>query len=293
MTVLWGTHGFHTSSADVGLVEEKKEDVPLFVIPRGVILLIGLVGFCGIYAEVAAQDWSSVYMHRTLHGDEAEAAFTTGMFAFTMAAGRLSGDAVVGRLGATTTVRACGVFGAIGGLLVVAAHSPIPAIIGFMLIGVGVSVVVPLAFAAAGHAGPNPTMGVAGVATIAYGAGMAAPGMIGGIADLTSLRVAFCAVAVLAGMVALAAGCWDGTRQRRCTACQGLGPWRPRRWPPKADSAAPHPALKYLASGWWAMIASVDCSGCSWNSSDSSTPIRSGFSSSTIFARSSRSGQAG
>lgn len=206
VTVTWGTHGFRTTSADVGLAQEKKEDVPLFVIPRGVILLIGLVGFCGIYAEVAAQDWSSVYMHRALHGDEAEAAFTTGMFAFTMAAGRLSGDAVVGRLGATTTVRTCGVLGALGGVLVVAAHSPLPAIIGFMLIGVGVSVVVPLAFAAAGHAGPNPTMGVAGVATVAYGAGMAAPGMIGGIADLSSLRVAFCAVAVLAGMVALGGG---------------------------------------------------------------------------------------
>ena len=206
VTVLWGTHGFHTTSSDVGLAKETKEDVPLFVVPRGVILLIGLVGFCGIYAEVAAQDWSSVYMHRALHGDEAEAAFTTGMFAFTMAAGRLSGDAVVGRLGAATTVRTCGVLGALGGVLVVAAQGPIPAIIGFMLIGVGVSVVVPLAFAAAGHAGPNPTMGVAGVATIAYGAGMAAPGMIGGIADLTSLRVAFCAVAVLAGMVALGGG---------------------------------------------------------------------------------------
>jgi MFS family permease len=206
VAVTVATRGFHTTSVDVGLVEETKEDIPLFVIPRGVILLIGLVGFCGIYAEVAAQDWSSVYMHRTLHGDEAEAAFTTGMFAFTMAAGRLSGDAVVGRLGAATTVRACGVLGALGGVLVVAAQGPVPAIIGFMLIGVGVSVVVPLAFAAAGHAGPNPTMGVAGVATIAYGAGMAAPGMIGGIADLTSLRVAFCAVAVLAGMVALGGG---------------------------------------------------------------------------------------
>ena len=206
VTVSWGAYGFHTTNADVGLVEEQKGDVPLFVIPRGVILLIGLVGFCGIYAEVAAQDWSSVYMHRVLHGDEAEAAFTTGMFAFTMAAGRLSGDAVVGRLGAATTVRACGILGALGGVLVVAAQSPVPAVIGFMLIGIGVSVVVPLAFAAAGHAGPNPTLGVAGVATIAYGAGMAAPGMIGGIADLTSLRVAFCAVAVLAGMVALGGG---------------------------------------------------------------------------------------
>ncbi|ACU74221.1 major facilitator superfamily MFS_1 [Catenulispora acidiphila DSM 44928] len=206
VVMVWGTQGFHTSATDVGLVEDDSESVPLFVIPRGVILLIGLVGFCGIYAEVAAQDWSSVYMHRALHGGEAEAAFTTGMFAFTMAAGRLSGDAVVGRLGATTTVRACGVLGALGGVLVVVAQGPVPAVIGFMLIGVGVSVVVPLAFAAAGHAGPSPTMGVAGVATIAYGAGMAAPGMIGGIADLTSLRVAFCAVAVLAGMVALGGG---------------------------------------------------------------------------------------
>ena len=206
VVVTWATHSFRTTSADVGLVEEKTEDLPLFVVPRGVILLIGLVGFCGIYAEVAAQDWSSVYMHRALHGGEAQAAFTTGMFAFTMAAGRLSGDAVVGRLGAATTVRACGVLGAAGGLLVVVAHSPAPAIAGFMLIGVGVSVVVPLAFAAAGHAGPSPTLGVAGVATIAYGAGMAAPGMIGGIANLTSLRVAFCAVAVLAGCVALGGG---------------------------------------------------------------------------------------
>src|SRR5205823_7407439 len=113
-----------STAAEVGLSEETEEDVPLFVVPRGIILLIGLVGFCGIYAEVAAQDWSSVYMHRTLHGDEAQAAFTTGMFAFTMTAGRLSGDAVVGRLGAATTVRACGVLGAIGGVLVVAAQGP-------------------------------------------------------------------------------------------------------------------------------------------------------------------------
>ncbi len=51
-------------------------------------------------------------------------------------------------------------------------------------------------------------------------------------------------------------------------------------------------ALKYLASGWWITIASVDCSGCSWNSSESTTPIRSGFSRSAILARSSSSGQA-
>ena len=55
---------------------------------------------------------------------------------------------------------------------------------------------------------------------------------------------------------------------------------------------APAHVLKYFASGWCTTIASVDCSGCSWNSSDSSTLMRSGCSRPTIFARSSRFGQA-
>ena len=51
--------------------------------------------------------------------------------------------------------------------------------------------------------------------------------------------------------------------------------------------------LKYFASGWCRTMASVDCSGCSCISSDSSTPIRDGSSRRTILARSARSGQAG
>ncbi len=54
-----------------------------------------------------------------------------------------------------------------------------------------------------------------------------------------------------------------------------------------------HRALKYFASGWWTMIADVDCSGCSWNSSESSTPIRPGARSSTSLVWSSKSGHAG
>jgi MFS family permease len=207
--VLVATRRYRTTPEEVGVAPQPADSTPRIIIPKGRILLIGLVGFCGIFPEVAAQDWSAVYMHRTLHGSEAQAALTTGMFGVTMAVGRLTGDSVVRRWGAGPTVRACGVFGAIGALLVVVAQSAIPAIAGFMLIGVGVSVVVPLAFAAAGHAGPDPTLGVAGVATVAYGAGLAAPGLIGGIADLTSLRFAFTIVAALAGMIAVGAGLLD------------------------------------------------------------------------------------
>ena len=54
-----------------------------------------------------------------------------------------------------------------------------------------------------------------------------------------------------------------------------------------------HHATKYLASGWWQMMASVVCSGSSWKPSLTVTPMRSPPSSSTTLALSVRSGQAG
>jgi hypothetical protein len=67
-------------------------------------------------------------------------------------------------------------------------------------------VVVPLAFTAAGNIGPNPSQAIAGIATIAYGSGLAAPGAIGGIAHLSSLSVSFGVVAVLLIAMVLGAG---------------------------------------------------------------------------------------
>jgi hypothetical protein len=61
----------------------------------------------------------------------------------------------------------------------------------------------------------------------------------------------------------------------------------------QAAAAQPHRAAKYFASGWCAMIADVDCSGVSWNSSDSSTPMRPHSSRSCTLLWSSTSGHAG
>jgi MFS family permease len=180
--------------------------VPKFVWPRGLVLLIGLVAFAAIFVEFAASSWAALFMHWTLHSTQAVAALATAMFALAMAAGRLAGDYVVPRLGAVRSVRVCGVLGTAGCLLVAVAPDAWLAMLGFVLIGIGVSVVVPLVFAAAGHSGPSPAVGVAGVATISYGAGLAAPSMMGGVAELSSLRVAFALAAVIAVAIGAGAG---------------------------------------------------------------------------------------
>jgi fucose permease len=185
--------------------DSEQESAPRFSLPRGPVLIIGLVGLCAVFAEIAAADWSAVYMSRVLGTGEGTAAVAYATFALAMSASRLSGDYIVARIGAVRTVRFAGLAGVIGGILVATAWSGLSVTLGFGLIGVGVAVVVPLAFSAAGHADAHPANAIAGVATVSYGAGLAAPGMIGGIAHMTSLPVSFALVTGLILIVVLSA----------------------------------------------------------------------------------------
>ncbi|MGO8955985.1 MAG: MFS transporter [Streptosporangiaceae bacterium] len=180
--------------------------VPYFAWPRGLALLLGLMAFAAIFVEFTANDWSALFMRWELHTSQATAAIATGVFALTMAAGRLSGDAVIRRLGPERCIRVSGLIATGGCLLVALAPSPPVAFAGFMLVGVGVAVVVPLVFVAAGRCPPAPAISIAGVATLGYGAGLAAPSMMGGVADVFSLRAAFAVASLIALAVAAGAG---------------------------------------------------------------------------------------
>ena len=101
---------------------------------------------------------------------------------------------------------------------------------GFALIGLGIAVVVPLCFAAAGHSGPNPSQAIAGVATITYTSGLIAPSLIGSVAQATSLVVSFTLVTALAcGLTVLAGVLRAGDRDR------------PKVSPPGAAVPGPRP----------------------------------------------------
>ncbi|GHA05004.1 MFS transporter [Streptomyces echinoruber] len=192
-----------------------EEPPPRFALPPRSALLIGAVGFCGVFAEGASLDWSAVYLRDRLAASAGLAAACTTGFTLAMAVARIAGDAVVNRFGTVRAVRLGGVPATAGGLLIVLAGHPAVAMTGFALMGLGIAVVVPLCFAAAGHSGPRPSQAIAGVATITYTSGLIAPSLIGGVAQATSLTVSFCLVTVLAGaLVALAGVLRAGDRNR-------------------------------------------------------------------------------
>ncbi|MFG2308351.1 MFS transporter [Streptomyces sp. NPDC048566] len=209
---------------------EGEEPPPRFALPPRSALLIGAVGFCAVFAEGASLDWSAVYLRDRMNSSAGLAAATTTGFMLTMAVARLVGDTVVNRFGAVRTVRAGGVLATLGGLLIVVADRPAPAMAGFALLGLGIAVVVPLCFAAAGHSGPNPSQAIAGVATITYTSGLIAPSLIGSVAQATSLVVSFTLVTALAcGLTVLAGVLRAGDRDR------------PKVSPPGAAVPGPRP----------------------------------------------------
>lgn len=194
---------------------EDEEPPPRFALPPKSALLIGAVGFCAVFAEGASLDWSAVYLRDQLETSAGLAAACTTGFTLTMALARIAGDRLVDRFGAVRTVRTSGVLAVLGGLLIVVAEQPAVAMGGFALMGLGIAVVVPLCFTAAGRSGSNPTLAIAGVATITYTSGLIAPSAIGTLAQATSLMVSFVLVTVLAcGLVAFAGVLRAGDRPK-------------------------------------------------------------------------------
>jgi MFS family permease len=184
----------------------EAAEPPAFALPTRAALVLGLVGLCAVFGEMAGTDWSAVFVRRQLGGSAGTAALAVSAYAVTMASVRLLGDPVIRRLGPVRTVRLSGACAVAGALAVVLAPGTGVGLAGFALLGSGVALVVPLVFAAAGRIGPHPARSIAGVAGVAYGAGLVAPGVIGGIAAASSLTVSFCFVAGLVALMGLAAG---------------------------------------------------------------------------------------
>ncbi|HEI8866427.1 MFS transporter [Serratia sp. AKBS12] len=183
-----------------------QEGSPLFVLPRGWVMFIGMLCFIMFLAEGSMLDWSALFL-TTLRGvDHSQAGLGYALFSITMTLGRLNGDRVVNALGRYKVVLAGSLCAALGLALAVAFNGAIIALVGFMLVGLGASNVVPILFSAAGNQRDMPAnLAIASVTTVGYAGILAGPALIGFIAQLSSLTVAFGCVAVLLLAVAASA----------------------------------------------------------------------------------------
>jgi predicted MFS family arabinose efflux permease len=170
------------------------------------VLAVGLAVMLMYIGESSTSNWSGVLLQNALHASGSVVPLGLGAYLACQLAGRAMADRVVRRFGSTATVAAGGLVAAAGFGLVVAANRPWLAVAGFGVVGVGLCVVVPLAFSAAGALDPTGSgVVIARVNLFNYLGFVAGAALVGPIADAAGLRWAFAVPgALVLGVVGLA-----------------------------------------------------------------------------------------
>ena len=188
-------------------VTGTAEHGPLFALPKGPLLMVGIVGLSSAIGEGAMVDWSALILTAAKGVDQAQAALGYTVFSTLMVATRLAGPILVANLGPAHTTRVSAASAMIGGLLVLVAPSLPVALIGFAAFGIGYAMIIPLAFSRAANDPDVPAgRAIASVATLTYGGILIGPPLIGFVAEATSLNGSLWLLIALAGVTLSMAG---------------------------------------------------------------------------------------
>ncbi len=165
--------------------------------PGKVLWMLIIICLCTYLTEGSIADWSAVYLREITRAPETIAGWGFAVYAFFMAAGRFMGDELIARFGAMRVLRTGGILVFLGLAIVILSGSPWSAIPGFMLIGMGISLASPILYGSAAKVkGLAPGVGLATLNTFAMASFLGGPVLIGFIAKLSDLRIAFMVVAL-------------------------------------------------------------------------------------------------
>jgi len=177
---------------------------PPFALPRGEVLFLGMLCMTVFLVEGSMMDWSAVMLTENHGMPVAQAGYGFAAFSLTMTFGRLTGDRIVARVGRRSVVTVGGLL-AMGGILL-ATLVPFwqAALLGYAMVGLGCSNIVPVLFTAVGRQTSMPqSVAVPAMSTLGYAGVLAGPAAIGFIAHHSSLPMAFLLVAALMLFVAI------------------------------------------------------------------------------------------
>jgi MFS family permease len=177
---------------------EKKS----FSLPRGPLLFLGVLGFLGSMAEGSIADWSGVFLKEHFGASDGLAPLALSAFSVMMLLARLAGDKLKARYGARHLVTSGSMVGAAGLFFAVLSPNAYLALFGFAVAGMGMALVFPFVFSAAGAQGPA---ALAGVASLAYSGSLMGPPVIGAIAQGMGMQAAIAYIGGLASLIAFVA----------------------------------------------------------------------------------------
>lgn len=185
------------------LTYANPKEGPAFAMPRGSVLLLGLVCFAVFLTEGTVLDWSAVYLTQARNMPETLGGLGYTCFAIAMTAARLTGDRIISTFGRLPVVLTGALTAAIGLALVTFIPSWPLSLVGYILIGAGCANIVPVMFSAVGQQKVMPqAVAVPAMTTLGYFGVLSGPAVIGYVAHFSSLTFAFSLIMALMLVVA-------------------------------------------------------------------------------------------
>lgn len=206
----WRTHDAPLTS---GVPDADGGPLHRTPLPWGAITVLGVAVVAYYVVDSAAATWSTIYLGDVLGAAADVAPLGYGVYLAATLVSRLAGDLAVRRWGRVAVVRTGGLVGVVGLLAVVLAPGAGVAIAGLALTGLGLGVIAPLCFAAAGSLAPEHADAVvARLNGFNYLGAVLGGVLVGAIGAGSTLRIAYAVPLALAVVVVLLAP-WFGSRR--------------------------------------------------------------------------------
>ena len=183
-------------------IPHAGEQPKIFVLPNRSLVLLGVICFCVAMSEGGMSDWSSLYYRQVVKDLTASTTIGYTSFAFCMAMGRLTGDRFIQAFGHSRVLKMNGLLISLGMMIALLVHVPALVIMGFSLVGFGVSSVIPIVYmlAAKSKAMP-PAMALSAVSSVGFSGFLVGPPLIGFVAQAIGLSSALFILVVLGVLI--------------------------------------------------------------------------------------------
>ena len=178
---------------------KKEANSPFISIPKGSLLPVATITFFASLSEGAVADWSAIFLKSIASLNDGNAALGFTVFSVCMFSMRLLGDRISFILGPATAARYSGLVALTGSIILLVSDSFLLLLLGFGLIGLGIAVIIPLAFSRAGNDETiSQGTAIASIATLGYGGMLLGPLFLGLIAEITSIKTSFLILPIMA-----------------------------------------------------------------------------------------------
>ena len=193
--IVWQNNQFLVPfQATIAREEPRRK---FFTKPDSTLLQLGIIGFCSMASEGAMFDWSGIYFKDVVKAPSSLVILGYTSFMIMMASGRFIADRLIARFGRKHLLQVSGVMISSGLFISVLFPTLIACTVGFMMVGLGVSSIVPTVYSAAGKNGKvAPGIALATVSSVSFLGFLMGPPLIGYISAAAGLRYSFAVIGI-------------------------------------------------------------------------------------------------